>query len=113
MREASVAAEDARDALMQEIRKELQLCNDEPRRPALNNVLKEIGQLGDDDPMPIEEVAKLGKAHWKSLKDEAQFDLRGVFRRRALVPFVLFPRHVAARHGEAEVGSCRTDIGSR
>ena len=48
------------------------------------------------------ETAKLAKTHWKSLKDEAGFDLRGVLRRRALVPFVLFPRHVAAHHNQAE-----------
>jgi hypothetical protein len=30
------------------------------------------------------------------------FDLRGAFRRRQLVPFVLIPRHVAQQHGETE-----------
>jgi hypothetical protein len=42
------------------------------------------------------------KAAWQRLKDDAGFDLRGVFRRRELVPFVLIPRHVAARHGSAQ-----------
>jgi uncharacterized protein DUF4145 len=30
------------------------------------------------------------------------FDLRGAFRRRQLVPFVLIPRHVSQQHGEGE-----------
>jgi hypothetical protein len=41
-------------------------------------------------------------AAWQRLKDDAAFDLQGVFRRRALVPFVLVPRHVAAKHGGAQ-----------
>jgi hypothetical protein len=41
-------------------------------------------------------------AAWQRLKDDAEFDLRGVFRRRELVPFVLVPSHVAAKHGSAQ-----------
>ncbi len=48
------------------------------------------------------ESVQEGVAAWERLKPEAGFDLRGVFRRRALVPFVLVPRQVAARHGSAE-----------
>ena len=43
-----------------------------------------------------------GVAAWDRLKQDTGFDLRGVFRRRALVPFVLVPRQVAAKHGSAE-----------
>lgn len=43
-----------------------------------------------------------GVAAWERLKQDTGFDLRGVFRRRALVPFVLVPRQVAAKHGSAE-----------
>ncbi len=43
-----------------------------------------------------------GVAAWERIKDEVGFDLRGVFRRRSLVPFVLIPRQVAARHGDTE-----------
>lgn len=43
-----------------------------------------------------------GIAAWERLKQDTGFDLRGVFRRRALVPFVLVPRQVAAKHGNAE-----------
>lgn len=35
---------------------------------------------------------------WTGIKTEVGFDLRGVFRRRALIPFVLVPQAVAARH---------------
>lgn len=34
---------------------------------------------------------------WKKLAYETGLDLRGVFRRRALVPFTLIPRHVALK----------------
>ena len=36
---------------------------------------------------------------WKELMDIAGFDLEGVFRRRALTPFVRVPRHVSNRYG--------------
>ena len=43
-----------------------------------------------------------GIAAWEALKEETGFDLRGIFRRRALVPFVLVPRKIAAREGSSE-----------
>jgi Domain of unknown function (DUF4145) len=46
--------------------------------------------------------ARNGIAAWRSLINETGFDLAGVFRRRQLVPFVMIPRHVSARHGAAE-----------
>lgn len=49
----------------------------------------------------IERVQE-GVAAWDRLKQDAGFDLRGVFRRRALIPLVLVPRRVAAKHGSAE-----------
>jgi hypothetical protein len=48
------------------------------------------------------ETIEHGIAAWERLKSEAGFDLRGVFRRRQLVPFVLVPRHVAAKQASAE-----------
>ena len=41
-------------------------------------------------------------AAWQRMKHDSGFDLRGVFRRRTLVPFVLVPRKVAAKHGSTE-----------
>jgi Domain of unknown function (DUF4145) len=43
-----------------------------------------------------------GVAAWERLAHETGFDLQGTFRRRALIPFVLVPRKVAAKHGTAE-----------
>jgi len=40
-----------------------------------------------------------GAAEWKGLNERHGVDLRGVFRRRNLVPFVLIPRHVSRRYG--------------
>ncbi len=106
VRDASIAADAARNRLIETIRNDIRLCDDEVRKSALkdllNDLLIEFSQDDDVDSVPIEQVVKWARADWKSLKDEAGFDLRGVFRRRALVPFVLFPRHVAAHHGQAE-----------
>lgn len=51
-----------------------------------------------------------GKAAWDRLAAETGFDLRGVFRRRELVPFVLIPRHVSQYHGAAEKLSLLTHL---
>lgn len=48
------------------------------------------------------ELIQNGIAEWNRLNQDAGFDLRGVFRRRALVPFVLVPRRVAAKYGGSE-----------
>lgn len=53
-----------------------------------------------DRPDFIEGIRE-GIAALSGLKRETGLDLHGVFRRRALVPFVLVPRHVAAKHGGA------------
>lgn len=56
-------------------------------------------EIGDDDYVDrLEEGAKA----WERLVGDWKFDLRGVFRRRALVPFVLVPRTVSNRMGNAE-----------
>jgi hypothetical protein len=55
-----------------------------------------------DLPDEFRESIENGFAAWKRLKRDVGFDLRGVFRRRELVPFVLIPRHVAASYGNAE-----------
>lgn len=47
---------------------------------------------------------------WIQMLNETGLDLRGAFRRRQLVPFVMIPRHVADRHGEAETVSLFTHL---
>lgn len=54
-----------------------------------------------DQPDFIERIQD-GIAAWERLRQDTGFDLQGVFRRRALVPFVLVPRQIAAKHGSAE-----------
>jgi hypothetical protein len=51
-----------------------------------------------------------GVGTWRRLAAEAGFDLRGIFRRRELVPFVLIPRHVSNHHGEEEKLSLLTHL---
>lgn len=54
-----------------------------------------------DQPDFIEGVEE-GIGAWERLRQETGFDLHGVFRRRALVPFVLVPRKVAAKYGNTK-----------
>ena len=87
-----------------ELIKQIQLSDSEAQKSELKNRLIELAEktgIGDGG-VPIEIVLKWARADWKRLKDGAKFDLHGVLRRRALVPFVLFPRHVAAHHGSTE-----------
>jgi hypothetical protein len=58
---------------------------------------------------PIDQVES-GIAAWTKLKAETGFDLRGVLRRRALIPFVLVPRGVAAKHGGTGQPSMLTNL---
>jgi hypothetical protein len=58
--------------------------------------------LEPDYSMSAEEAVEMAIDYWEGLTDEIGFDLAGVFRRRRLVPFVFFPRHIAARHGAPE-----------
>ena len=51
-----------------------------------------------------------GVAAWERLRNDTGFDLRDVFRRRALVPFVLVPRHVAAKYGNTKTFSMLTNL---
>ncbi len=48
------------------------------------------------------EEIEAGVDAWKKLNRDMGFDLRSVFRRRELVPFVLVPRSVAAKYGSAD-----------
>jgi hypothetical protein len=48
------------------------------------------------------ERVQSGIAALHRLKRDFGFDFRGVFRRRSLIPFVLVPRQVAAKHGNVE-----------
>jgi hypothetical protein len=45
----------------------------------------------------VEEGVWWAAEDWAGLQINIGFDPRGVFRRRRLIPFVFFPRHVAAR----------------
>jgi hypothetical protein len=54
------------------------------------------------DQPDFKEGIEEGITAWERLERETGFDLQGIFRRRALVPFVLVPRKVASRHGSAE-----------
>ena len=70
---------------------------------AINFADENIGQEDRwaDQPEFVEYIQE-GVAAWERLSEQTGFDMRGVFRRRALVPFVLVPRAVANRYGGTE-----------
>lgn len=49
----------------------------------------------DDEGSNFRDVIIRGINYWEELNNCIGLDLEGVFRRRGLVPFVLFPRHIA------------------
>lgn len=64
-----------------------------------NSVLSRLPNgNSDEDPPTIQK----GLEAWKRLTETVGLDLRGVLRRRQLVPFVMIPRHVAKKYGSAE-----------
>ena len=62
----------------------------------------------DDD--AFQDRIQNGCDAYGELMQNIGFDARGVFRRRALFPKVLIPRHVAKRHGSAEQHSLYTHL---
>jgi hypothetical protein len=67
-------------------------------------------QIRTDFPEEYWEVMADGAAAWERLSIDAEFDLHGVFRRRELIPFVLIPRHVAAKEGSARALSMQENL---
>lgn len=57
----------------------------------------------------VEEVTE-GLKGWDKLHSETRFDLRGIFRRRALIPFILIPRAVAAKYSDKDRHSLLTNL---
>lgn len=63
-----------------------------------------------DFPEGFPEQIKDAMESWRRLTQQAGLDLRGAFRRRELVPFVLIPRHVSSHHGSGEPVSLLTHL---
>jgi len=101
LRERYLQFRDARAATLaatDELIESMQDCDEETRRTMRKHLREESGE--EEDP---QRLVNFSTAQWNTLKHQAGFDLRGVFRRRALVPFVLFPRQVAAWQGQEEM----------
>jgi hypothetical protein len=60
---------------------------------------EEVGMEGREFADGHRERLEDGLAAWARLREETGLDLRGTFRRRELVPFVLVPRHVSRKYG--------------
>lgn len=71
---------------------------------------EQVSQEFRDFPDNFKTSIEDGVEAWKSLCDNTGFDLRGIFRRRELVPFVLIPRHVSNVHGHPEKLSLFTHL---
>ncbi|MBI1233039.1 MAG: DUF4145 domain-containing protein [Alphaproteobacteria bacterium] len=67
----------------------------------IGNALEEREEDEGSIELP-DELAELGRAAWLDLTNSVPLDVDGIIRRRALLPFVLIPRHVANRYGSSE-----------
>jgi uncharacterized protein DUF4145 len=61
-----------------------------------------IGENHRDFDVAFVDQIELGLLEWKRLQSALGFDVRQVLTRRNLVPFVLIPRHVAAKHSPTQ-----------
>jgi hypothetical protein len=77
---------------------------------ALDFAVGEASKDWRDFPEGFADSIQDGIAEWKRLSKETEFDLKGIFRRRQLVPFVLIPRHVSEGHAPDEKLSLLTHL---
>lgn len=80
---------------------------------AIKRAIDFADKLSNDTSQPFAEQFSgfaYGSPAWKLLAEETDFDLRGIFRRHALVPFILIPRHVSDRHSSAEKSALLTNL---
>jgi hypothetical protein len=61
--------------------------------------------LEPDYSMSAAQAVEMAVGYWEDLTEAMGFELADVFRRRRLVPFVFFPRHIAARYSAPEKAS--------
>lgn len=69
----------------------------------------------EDPDFPNEDFAltvETGLSAWRAMTTNGALNLRGILRRRTLVPFVLVPRHVADKHGHSSRLSLFTQLQS-
>jgi hypothetical protein len=58
-----------------------------------------LSSLGCDEDAEVQQFMDQASLWWTFLKSSAGLNIRGILRRRALVPFVMVPHHVSARYG--------------
>jgi hypothetical protein len=69
---------------------------------ALTNAQGDVEPLESAFPWDAGTPVTMEADLWDELLDAIGIDLDGIFRRRRAVPFILFPRHVAAKHESLE-----------
>jgi len=77
---------------------------------AINFACEQVADEARDFGEEFQEEIEDGASAWDWLTKETGFDLQGTLRRRALIPFVLIPRHVSQHHGDAEKLSLLTHL---
>jgi hypothetical protein len=104
MSEFEDSDEEACEALRDHLRSGMVSSSEE--RKSVEELLQRMeDERFREDGTSIEDVAKNGSAFWETLKARSGLDLRGILRRRALIPFTLFPRHVSARLANTDLPS--------
>lgn len=69
---------------------------------ALEFALDEATQEHRGFPTGFPEAIEDAAFAWRELRRQSGLNLRGILRRRALVPFVMIPRHVNSKYGTKE-----------
>lgn len=101
---AELKAEESVNEFREMILHDIASSPDEAQKAALREILFRFDSEHDHEDH-IDYVAKDGWTFWETLKHESGLDIRGILRRRALVPFVLFPKHVSDRLSSTDLPS--------
>ena len=106
MAKAASAFEDGYQELKTALGRQLLVSNNENDKQKYISIVRKLEEdILQHDAMPIEEQAKDAFEFWETLKYTSGLDIRGILRRRALIPFVLFPRHASARLSKSDLPS--------
>jgi hypothetical protein len=98
--------EDAYENLKNSLQRQLKYSHSEAERKNFSDLIKELMlERFNDNKVRIEELVKDSAQFWETFKYETGFSVRDINRRRMLIPFVLFPRHVSRGFNNSEFSS--------
>jgi hypothetical protein len=105
MMEALSASEDSYQQLKEHLFPLLVSGEESDKQQYIQIVRQTLEKRLQLDELSIEEIVKDTFVYWEKMKYICGLDIRGFLRRRALIPFVLFPRHVSARLSKSDLPS--------